>query len=118
MNKQAKTYLIFAVVVTILLVLFRPVPPVEEDNALQYQGVLKALYKGNDGDLVFQMEDGMSFYIEDGYLLFNADSLAEIHLGNKVLIKYPDYKTFLNPEDSLKHASFISSGGELIYTEF
>lgn len=119
MKKKGLTYLIFTIVVLLLIIIFRPVPQIEEEDALVYEGFVVDIYETGEKDVAFKLEDGALFYINRGLESgLNIDSLKTSYLGKELLFKYPDYWTPLDPSGSHKHASQVEFGDTLIYSEF
>ncbi len=118
-KKRGLTYLIFSLVVLILIVIFRPVPIIEESEALVYKGEISRIYESGQKDVSLEMKNGMHFYInqglEKGLVL---DSLVTKYEGKMVEVKYPDYWTLLDAKNEHKHLSKLSFNGEVIYSEF
>ncbi len=119
MKRKGLTYLIFTIVVLILIFVFRPVPIIEESEALVHKGVVEQILESGDHDISFILEDGRHFYINRGLEQgLNLDSLKNVLTGQELTFKYPDYWTPLDPNDSHKHLSQLEHEGRILYSEF
>lgn len=115
---KGRTYLIFAIVVLVLIVVFRPVPQIEREQALEHRGVVQEILEAGDQDIVFKLEDGMEFYINRGKEQgLDIDSLSQLYNRKELLFLYPDYWSIL-ASNQVKHLSQVEFEGEVIYSEF
>lgn len=115
---KGRTYLIFAIGVLLLIIVFRPVPQIDEEEALAHTGIVNHIYGAGDQDIVFQLADGQEFYINRGLEQgLDIDSLSNLYLDQELRFLYPDYWSLLASE-KLKHLSQVEYQGEVIYTEF
>lgn len=115
---KGRTYLIFAIGVLLLIIVFRPVPQIDEEEALAHTGIVNLIYGAGDQDIVFQLADGQEFYINRGLEQgLDIDSLSNLYLDQELRFLYPDYWSLLASE-KLKHLSQVEYQGEVIYTEF
>jgi hypothetical protein len=119
MRGSARTYLIFAVVIIVLLVIFRPVPKVEESETLVHKGEVVQILESGNQDVLFRLKDGKAFYINRGLEQgLELDSLRHKFLQKELEFKYPDYWSLLHTETSPRHISKLSYKEEVVYSEF
>ena len=121
MKKIAKIVLIsFSLLIFIMAVLiFRPVPIVSEDKAISESGIVKEIYSNKGNDVIFVMENTeRRFYInrglENGLELNN---LKEKLIGNEIVVKYPNYWTPLDWNNSVIHISKVEFNDEIVFNE-
>ena len=121
MKKIAKIVLIsFSLLIFIMAVLiFRPVPIVSEDKAISESGIVKEIYSNKGNDVIFVMENTeRRFYInrglENGLELNN---LKEKLIGNEIVVKYPNYWTPLDWNNSVRHISKVEFKDEILFNE-
>ena len=121
MKKIAKIVLIsFSLLIFIIAVLiFRPVPIVSEDKAISESGIVKEIYSNKGNDVIFVMENTeRRFYInrglENGLELNN---LKEKLIGNEIVVKYPNYWTPLDWNNSVIHISKVEFNDEIVFNE-
>ena len=119
MNRtKGKTYLIFAIVVLVLIVIFRPIPQIQREQALKHKGVVQSIFAADDQDIVFKLEDGMEFHLNRGKEQgLDIDSLSQLYKRKELLFLYPDYWSILAAKQ-VKHLSQVEFDGKVIYTEF
>ena len=107
------SFLVFAVLI------LRPVPSPSEEECLVVEGMVGAVYESGVKDISIALKDhSTSFYInrglENGLTL---DSFTQKIIHQKVTIKYPDYWTPLDADNSIKHVSKIYLDKEVVYSE-
>ena len=107
------SFLVFAVLI------LRPVPSPSEEECLVVEGIVGAVYESGVKDISISLKDhSTSFYInrglENGLAL---DSFTQKIIHQKVTIKYPDYWTPLDADNSIKHVSKIYLDKEVVYSE-
>lgn len=119
MNKKGGTYLIFSVVVLALIIIFRPVPEIQEDQALVHSAKVIQISEAGQKDVLFSLEDGLEFYINRGLAKgLSLDSLQDLYLGKELEFKYPDFWSPLHTSTSAKHAYKVRFDTIVIYNEF
>ena len=100
--------------------IFTPVPIVCEDNAIVETGTVKSIYEGGEKDVVIVLDEtSRRFYVNRG--LENGLDLKTLQsqlMGHKVVLKYPNYWTPLDWNNTIKHLSKIEFEGEVIFNEF
>lgn len=121
MKKIAKIVLIsFSLLIFIIAVLiFRPVPIVSENKAISESGIVKEIYSNKGNDVIFVIENNeRRFYInrglENGLELNN---LKEKLIGNEIVVKYPNYWTPLDWNNSVRHISKVEFNDEIVFNE-
>ena len=121
MKKIAKiVFISFSLLIFILAVLiFRPVPIVSENKAILESGIVKEIYSNKGNDVIFVMENNeRRFYInrglENGLELNN---LKEKLIGNEIVVKYPNYWTPLDWNNSVRHISKVEFKDEIVFNE-
>jgi hypothetical protein len=121
MKKIAKIVLIsFSVLLFIMAVLiFRPVPIVSENKAISESGIVKEIYSNKGNDVIFVLENNdRRFYInrglENGLALNN---LKEKLIGNAIVVKYPNFWTPLDWNNSVRHISKVEFNDEILFNE-
>lgn len=118
-QNRPRVYLIFSLVVLALIVIFRPVPQIKEEQALIHRGIVESISESGSKDILFRLGDGKLFYINRGVERgMSIDSLTQAYLGKELEFKYPDYWSLLKTEASAEHASKVSFGDSVIYSEF
>jgi hypothetical protein len=121
MKKIAKIILVsFSLLIFILAVLiFRPVPIVSEDKAISESGIVKEIYSNKGNDVIFVMENTeRRFYINRG--LENGLELNNLKaklIGNEIVVKYPNYWTPLDWNNSVRHISKVEFKDEIVFNE-
>jgi hypothetical protein len=110
----------FAVLFALAFVLiFRPVPIVEEEDALIKKGIVTDIFEGSEKDIVFILKDCKTkFYINRGMERgLSIESLKKELINNEVVIKYPKYWTPLDWNGKIKHASKLEFRGKILFNE-
>lgn len=106
-------------IVMLLVLILRPVPIVFENKAIVEKGVVLNIYKTKGNDIFFKLENNpRRFYInrgvEEGLQLID---LREKLIGNKIVLKYSNYWTPLDWNDSIKHISKVEFNDEIVFNE-
>ena len=112
--------IVFGVAFLILGILcLRPVPIVEEKDAITVEGVVVGVYETGANDVFFKLnEDDVRYYVNRGTELgLNVDNLREKLIGNQVVLKYPNYWTPLDWNNKIRHLSKIEFNNEIIFNE-
>ena len=99
--------------------IFRPIPIVEESEALQVEGYVTDIYSGASFDIVFKITGSdKKYYINRGLERgLEMDILKAKLLGKKVLFKYPKHWTPLDWNESSMHISKVETKNEIIFNE-
>jgi hypothetical protein len=124
--KTSKAFLLtgFALVMIVLAALsFRAVPiPHSIDELHLVEGRLTYLDSSSKTlDLLIRIEGvDKRYYINRAFetpyghdIISNKDSF----MGQKVLLGYPHYWTPLDPNNSIKHVSYLELDGQVLFTE-
>lgn len=121
MKKIVKYFLIIScfIFLTVILLIFRPVPIVSESKAIAENGIVSEIYSNKGNDIILVMENKeRRFYInrglENGLELNN---LKDILIGNSIVVKYPKYWTPLDWNNSVRHISKVEFNGEVLFNE-
>jgi len=108
----------FLILVSGILVL-RPVPIVDEDEAIVEQGIVASISEGGVKDVLIRLENNQRrYYINRG--LENGLDLKQLReqlIGKSVTIKYPDYWTPLDWDNRIRHISKLEIENEVIFNE-
>ena len=123
MKKVIRIYVITVSMVVAFIILglyfFRPVPIVEEKDAITVTGVVVDIYEAGVKDVVFKLSgDNVTYYVNRGLEQgLNIDSLKRKLVGNQVVFKYPDYWTPLDRDKKSRHLSKIEFNNEVLFNE-
>lgn len=118
-----KKYIVIAAGLTALLIVilsFRPVPIVAENDCLVLKGTVSKIYEGGDKDVVFELRgQNKIFYVNRGLERgMNLAALRSKLIGREVVLKYPDlWWSLLDPYSKSVHISKIEYAGHTIFTE-
>ena len=106
-------------IVVIGFLVFRPIPIVEEKDAITVKGIVVDIYDAGLGDVVFKLrENNTNYYINRGLERgLNVDSLKGKLIGSQVVFKYPNYWTPLDKEKTSRHISKVEFNNEVIFNE-
>ncbi len=108
---------IFAFIAFVLI--FRPVPIVSEEHAITEEGIVASIHSNKGNDIIFKMKNtSRRFYINRG--LENDLKLKELEkklIGEKIVVKYPDYWTPLDWDNQIKHISKLEFEGKVLFNE-
>jgi hypothetical protein len=101
------------------ILIFRPVPIVEEKHALVVSGEVIQIYESGVKDISFILKDVPTvFYINRGLEKgLKIGKLRDQLMHQEVTIKYPHYWTPLDWNDRIKHLSKLEHQGEVIFNE-
>ena len=109
----------FVLIFLAAIAIFRPVPIVNEDEAITVTGIVDAVYEGGVKDVVFRLKNNQQrYYINRG--LENGLNLKDLQsrlTGLEVTLKYPKYWTPLDWNNSIRHASKLVFQGEVLFNE-
>lgn len=113
-------FLLFVIALGVALFLaMRPVPTPGEEECLVQTGIVLEIYEGNEKDVIIKLNNTQRvFYInrglDNGLVL---DELNEQLSKQEVVIKYPDYWTPLDPNQTIRHISKLQMKGQTIFSE-
>ena len=121
MKKTVKIVLISCSLLIVLLavLILRPVPIVSESKAISESGIVKEIYTNKGNDIIFIMEHiERRFYINRGLEHgLELNNLKEKLIGNPIVVKYPDYWTPLDWNNSIRHLSKVEYKDEVLFNE-
>ena len=123
MEKVIRIYLIIISLIVVFFILgifiFRPVPIVEEKDAITVTGIVVGVFEGGVNDVFFKLRgDNVRYYVNRGTELgLNVDSLKRKLVGNQVVFKYPDYWTPLDWNNKIRHLSKVEFNNEVLFNE-
>lgn len=110
----------FFVILTLLVLVLRPVPTPKSINDCEIvQGEVLLIGEAGANDLMLKLKDStQQFYINRGSDLgLDLEELQEKLQGKEVQIYFPKYWTPLDWNNHIRHLSEIWLGEELIYSE-
>lgn len=118
---QKKIFIILSIAFVIVCVLiFRPVPIIYEEDAIEKTGIVEKIKHTEGDDYVFKLKNNPTkYYINRGteqgldYKTFESQVL-----NKKIVIKYPKYWTPLDWNNSIRHISKVELQGETLFNEF
>lgn len=118
---QKKIFIILSIAFVIVCVLiFRPVPIIYEEDAIEKIGIVEKIKHTEGDDYVFKLKNNPTkYYINRGteqgldYKTFESQVL-----NKKIVIKYPKYWTPLDWNNSIRHISKVELQGETLFNEF
>lgn len=100
-----------------MIFVFAPVPIPAEKDCLSTKGIVAEIYEGGVKDVVFRLQGQAStYYINRG--LERGLDLAKLKsalLNREVTVKYPSYRTLLDPGNSVRHISKIEYNGRTLF---
>ena len=106
-------------IIAVFLV-FRPVPIIYEEDALEVSGIVEKIKHTEGDDYVFKLKDNPTkYYINRGteqgldYKEFESQVLNQ-----EIVVKYPEYWTPLDWNNSIRHISKVELKGETLFSEF
>lgn len=120
MRHADKFILTFGALFMIFVVLcLRPVPIVAEEDSLMVSGTVASIGIGGVQDVVIKLkEDKTVYYINRGYENgLDQQSLRDELIGQQVTLKYPDYWTPLDMDNSIRHISKLEHGEKVLFNE-
>ncbi len=109
--------LLFVVAVAFTL---RPVPTPESDSeCLMAVGIVTNISEGGVKDAVFTLKGhSQKFYVNRGLENWlDLQVLRSKFEGKEITIKYPDYWTPFNANNSIRHISKIEFEGQTVFSE-
>lgn len=103
----------------VCILIFRPVPIVEESRAIVVEGIVSSVYEGGENDVVLTLVGvDQRYYInrglEGGLVL---SELKEDLIEKKVTMKYPRYWTPLDWNNEIRHISKLEFNGDVLFNE-
>ena len=118
---RKKIFIILSIAFVIVCVLiFRPVPIIYEEDAIEKTGIVEKIKHTEGDDYVFKLKNNPTkYYINRGteqgldYKTFESQVL-----NKKIVIKYPKYWTPLDWNNSIRHISKVELQGETLFNEF
>lgn len=116
---KAGLFLLLAPILLLSILILRPVPIVEESDALVVSGTVSGIFEGGEKDIVIRIKgDTRFFYINRGLEngLDIPDLKAQLMYKN-VTIKYPEYWTPLDWNSKTRHVSKLESDGIVLFNE-
>lgn len=107
------------VFLVIAVAIFRPVPIVQEHEAIPVSGTVRFVFEGGVNDVVIKLEgDDRRFYINRGLEYgLDLDDLKDRLIGHQVVMKYPKYWTPLDWNNQVRHISKLEFQGEVLFNE-
>ncbi|MBD8487975.1 hypothetical protein IFO69_04360 [Echinicola sp. CAU 1574] len=112
--------IVLGLFIVIAVMTLRPVPVVEEENALVEKGIVSYIFESQSNDIIFKLhENDKIFYINRGTKAgLDAHVLRKKLIGHEVILKYPKYWTPLDWDSNLRHLSKVEMGNEIVFNEF
>src|SRR5690348_16877635 len=106
-------------VVVLAAMIFRPVPIPKETDALTLKGTVADVYDGGSKDIVFKLKGhDQVFYINRGLERgLNIQALKSTLEDEEIVVRYPDYWTPLDFNQTSIHISKIEHKGKTIFSE-
>ena len=104
--------------VFLAVLIFRPVPIVREDKCQVVEGKLVKVYESGVKDISVVLENQKQrYYINRG--LENGLNMEQMKsmLGKEVVVKFPDYWTPLDWNNTVRHLSKFECEGRVIFDE-
>ena len=123
MKKVIRIYVITVSMVVAFFIsglyFFRPVPIVEEKDAITVTGIVVDIYEAGVKDVVFRLSgDKVIYYVNRGLEQgLNIDSLKRKLVGNQAVFKYPDYWSPLDRGNKIRHLSKVEFNNEVLFNE-
>lgn len=107
-------------IVALGVLVLRPVPIIDEQEAQVVESVVVDIYEGGVNDVVFKLDDNDTrYYINRG--LESGMKIAELKeklIGNRIILKHPDYWTPLDWNKSSRHIAKLQYNNEVIFSEW
>lgn len=118
MIKKVSIVLGIFILITLALI-FKPVPIVAEEYAIETKGIVTDVYEAGRFDVVFKLKNTKQRYyinrgLENGLELKNLQGKL---IGKEVTIKYPKYWTPLDWNNTVRHLSKLEFENEVIFNE-
>ncbi len=116
-NKVITGFIVFIFLAAILI--FRPVPIVQEENALVVYGMVEKIKLTEGNDFVFKLKDNPTkYYINRGIEAgLDYNEFKQSVINKKVVVKYPKYWTPLDWNNTVRHISKVETDGEVLFNE-
>jgi hypothetical protein len=119
LTKKVTIASIFALLIIVLALVFRPIPRPSPENTVKANGTIEEVSMAGDDDLIIRLRgDDRLYFIDEG--LTNGRSLSSIQgelSGKTVEIYYVKYWTPLDPMSRLKHTSKVDLMQTTLYSE-
>lgn len=102
-----------------MIFVFRPVPIPAEKDCLSTKGIVAEIYESGVKDVVFRLKgQGSTYYINRGLERgLDLVKLKSALINQEITVKYPSYRTLLDPGNSVRHISKIEYSGETLFSE-
>jgi len=117
LTKKVTIASIFALLLAVLAIVFRPVPYPSAENTIKANGTIEEVSMAGSDDLIIKLKgDDRLYYIDEG--LKHGRSLSSIQgelSGKAVEIYYVKYWTPLDPLSRLKHISKVDINQTTLY---
>lgn len=113
-------YVVAFLVFILCALIFRPIPIVHEKDASEISGIVESIKHTKGDDFVFQLKGNPTkYYINRGTEAgLNFNSFKRQVMDQKILVKYPEYWTPLDWNQTLQHISKVELNGETLFNEF
>lgn len=123
--KWSKAFLLTGFASSMLVLaflMFRPVPiPSTKDQLHFVEGTLVKIDSATTADLIIALQEHpQQFYINRGMELTSGKWMFHHRkelIREKVLIGFPNYWTPLNPNNSVRHLSYVQWGDSVLFSE-
>ena len=117
-NKVFTGFIVFIFLAAILI--FRPVPIVQEENALVVSGIVEKIKLTEGNDFVFKLKDNPTkYYINKGIEAgLDYNEFKQSVINKEVVVKYPKYWTPLDWNNSVRHISKVEHKGTVYFNKF
>lgn len=118
--KKRILYVFAFLFVVLCALIFRPVPIIHENDALEVTGYVEHIKLTEGNDFVFHLKDNPTrYYINRGIEagLDYSDFESRV-LNQKIVVKYPEYWTPLDWNNTVRHISKVELNGETLFNEF
>lgn len=106
--------------IVVVFLVFRPVPIIYEEDALEVSGIVEMIKHTEGDDYVFKLKDNPTkYYINRGTEQgLNYKDFESQVLNQMIVVKYPEYWTPLDWNNSIRHISKVELKGETLFNEF
>ena len=117
LTKKVVITSIFFVLLTLLALVFRPVPLPSPENTIKTNGTIEEVSIAGNDDLVIKLRgDDRLYFIDEGLKDGRSlNTLKEALNGKAVEIHYVKYWTPLDPLSKLKHISKVDVNQTTLY---
>ena len=104
----------------VCVLIFRPVPIIYEEDALEVSGIVEKIKLTEGNDFIFLLQDNPTrYYINRGIEAgLNYQDFESKVLNQRIVVKYPEYWTPLDWNNSVRHISKVELNGETLFNEF